>query len=846
MKIYWLNPVSDSFFVAADWNTDQVPGNADIAAMTIAGTYTVTDSLNTSVLGITTGASTTFALAGGTTFTATEGTATGANRGQVALGNGSEFNIGGTFDNIGSIAINGSSVTTYLTFLNSAVLDGGGAINMLGDLDYNKINVENTLINVNNTIEGAGVIEGGGMLVNETNGVIDANSPGGILDVLDLVQNSGLMEAADTGILDIYDAVVTNTATGVIYAGANSTVDLHNADILGGTLEAADTGIIDDTDSATLDGSGSHPVTIKGTLQLTDDTDLSLVGVLNNIGTISVQSTGDPTGVIIGTTGQESVTLQGGGHLGLNDTIFDFIKGDTAGSVLNNVNNDISGSGEIDPGLMLNNEKLGIVDATGTIDSFNIVQNTVENAGLVEATGAAGLVLASSEIINSATGVIEAGNGSEVGIFGLGGPPGSMVTGGTLTTVGTGFIYAYNTTLTSLTNAGAVVVDDGLGITLSGSINNTGSISLNSTGDATGITLEGSAVTLKGNGSITLSNSSENYITGASPGGLTQLNNDGNAIYGAGTISNLILDNAKGSLIDANDTPPLIIDTGLNTIVNAGTLQAEFGHELYVGSAVNNTGQLNANGGTIAIAGVVSGSGTASDTGEIEFGAAASTSTKFFSGITAELILDDSAKYTGTISGFGAAQSIDLADINEATATLSLSGGVLTVNDHEGDIAKIKFSGSYVLGDFHIANDGGGGTLLTDPPVDTAPQSIADGAKLEIASGATGTITFAGPTGTLQLDSSWSFSGKVAGFGGQDRIDLADIDFDTQTTLGYAKTGAASGKLTVSDGIHTANISLLGSYMASSFATGSDGHGGTMIAEVTQTSQQPLLTHPHV
>ena len=123
MKIYWLNPVSDSFFVAADWNTDQVPGNADIAAMTIAGTYTVTDSLNTSVLGITTGASTTFALAGGTTFTATEGTATGANRGQVALGNGSEFNIGGTFDNIGSIAINGSSVTTYLTFLNSALRD---------------------------------------------------------------------------------------------------------------------------------------------------------------------------------------------------------------------------------------------------------------------------------------------------------------------------------------------------------------------------------------------------------------------------------------------------------------------------------------------------------------------------------------------------------------------------------------------------------------------------------------------------------------------------------------------------------------------------------------------------
>ena len=38
----------------------------------------------------------------------------------------------------------------------------------------------------------------------------------------------------------------------------------------------------------------------------------------------------------------------------------------------------------------------------------------------------------------------------------------------------------------------------------------------------------------------------------------------------------------------------------------------------------------------------------------------------------------------------------------------------LTVNDHVGDIAKIKFFGTFATGSFHISNDGGGGTLLTE------------------------------------------------------------------------------------------------------------------------------------
>jgi hypothetical protein len=43
--------------------------------------------------------------------------------------------------------------------------------------------------------------------------------------------------------------------------------------------------------------------------------------------------------------------------------------------------------------------------------------------------------------------------------------------------------------------------------------------------------------------------------------------------------------------------------------------------------------------------------------------------------------------------------------------------------------------------------------------------------------------------------------------------------------------------LKIGDGIHTANIALLGNYMASTFAITSDGDGGTLIAEAPHAQQ---------
>jgi hypothetical protein len=123
--------------------------------------------------------------------------------------------------------------------------------------------------------------------------------------------------------------------------------------------------------------------------------------------------------------------------------------------------------------------------------------------------------------------------------------------------------------------------------------------------------------------------------------------------------------------------------------------------------------------------------------------------------------------------------------------------------------------------------------------------TIGDGGRLELGAGASPDILFAGSNGMLAIDRSQNFTGHIAGFGDQDGIDLSDIDFGSNATLGYMANAANSGgMLTVTDGVHTSNLALLGQYAASSFAMVSDGHGGTLITE-PPSSQQSLLTQPH-
>jgi autotransporter passenger strand-loop-strand repeat protein len=125
------------------------------------------------------------------------------------------------------------------------------------------------------------------------------------------------------------------------------------------------------------------------------------------------------------------------------------------------------------------------------------------------------------------------------------------------------------------------------------------------------------------------------------------------------------------------------------------------------------------------------------------------------------------------------------------------------------------------------------------------------GATVEIASGGlTGTnaITYVGGA-ALILDASMTFSGTVAGLALGDFLDLRDISFISGTTSKSFSEAASntSGTLTVSDGTHTANLTLLGQYVTAQFNLAGDGHGGTVVTDpplTATTDQQSFLTLP--
>jgi hypothetical protein len=107
-------------------------------------------------------------------------------------------------------------------------------------------------------------------------------------------------------------------------------------------------------------------------------------------------------------------------------------------------------------------------------------------------------------------------------------------------------------------------------------------------------------------------------------------------------------------------------------------------------------------------------------------------------GTNGSLVLQDSKAFTGVITGFGGdgtlanSDTIDIQNINFAKLTTETyvqnaagTGGTLTLSDGT-NAASLNFSGNYVSDNFKFLSDGRGGTLVVDPPVQTASIASAD------------------------------------------------------------------------------------------------------------------------
>src|SRR5208337_3307287 len=177
-----------------------------------------------------------------------------------------------------------------------------------------------TLNNVDNLIQGEGVIYNNGAVLNNQ-ATINANSTGGLLATTLAIDygtenNTGLLEATNSGTLQLYGNVIYNAGANITAGGAGTTVDLVGTTIYGGTLNN-NGGTMETVGTATLDGKTTGALTLNGTYKTTGGATTYILGTINNQGNFYV-SGGGANNTYLELTG--NTTLQGGGTITLNTT----------------------------------------------------------------------------------------------------------------------------------------------------------------------------------------------------------------------------------------------------------------------------------------------------------------------------------------------------------------------------------------------------------------------------------------------------------------------------------------------------------------------------------------------
>jgi hypothetical protein len=649
------------------------------------------------------------------------------NQGTLNINDNTRLSIQGVINNTGSINLvsQGNNTDLEITATN-ATLQGAGTV-ALDDRSNNRIfgnTAGSTLTNVNDTISGSGQFGAGQLtLVNQASGVINATGASNAL-VLNTgaqkVTNAGLIEATGAQGLTIQSTTVDGSSGGVIQANTGSVVDLATATLFGGTLKIAGTGVFQTTDTGSLLDGSTSTVNNQGTLNILDNTQLSIQGTINNTGAIDLNSQGNNTNLVVTAT---NATLQGAGAVTLDDRTNNRVFGATGASTLTNVNDTISGSGQLGAGqLTLVNQASGVIDATGASNALvlNTGSSKVTNGGLLEATGAAGLTIQSTTVDGSSGGVIQANTGSVVDLAS------ADLFGGTLKIAGTGVFQTtdggslLDGSTSTVNNQGTLNILDNTQLSIQGKINNTGAINLNSQGNNTNLVVTATNATLQGSGTVTLDDRTNNRILGSTAA--STLTNVNDTISGAGQIGAGQMTFVNQGTVNATGTNALTLNTGANAITNSGTLEATGAGGMTVSSALTNNGTLKANGGTLDVTAAVSGTGSATIvSGTLQLGSTFNQNVTF-SSTSGVLDLANSQGFTsGTVTGFShtGGTSFDLRDIGfvsagEATFSGTSSGGTLKVTDGT-HTANIKLVGDYTAATWTASSDGHGGTTVVDP-----------------------------------------------------------------------------------------------------------------------------------
>jgi hypothetical protein len=288
--------------------------------------------------------------------------------------------------------------------------------------------------------------------------------------------------------------------------------------------------------------------------------------------------------------------------------------------------------------------------------------------------------------------------------------------------------------------------------------------------------------------------------------------------------------------------------TATGTIGGTGSLVLSGGTETFTGASLG-MAHVSISNAAMTLSGSVANSGAISATtanllvaatGATLTGAGSLTLTNL---ATNRLLgATSGAKFTNASQIFGAGQigaghmvlvnaASGVIDGNDATALIIDTGASAITN---AGLIEAAGKGGVTIKSA-VINTGvlmaAGGTLTLDGAVTGTGVGKINSGTLDFASTFTGAAVFTGATGILELAKSQAYTGAVTGLSksGTNQLDLVDIAFTSGVTKASYSGTSASGTLTVTNGVHSAHIKLMGNYLGSSFLIGSDGHGGTLI-----------------
>jgi len=723
--------------------------------------------------------------------------------------------FGPTLSNSGSMTLNAALNTTALELGagQTLTISGGGSIALSNNASNVIYGAGATLIN-QETIQGSGTIGGTNGLGNDqmvlmNSGTINANQSVPLqIDAAEATgTNTGTIEATNRAALMLYSSLV-NTGGTILATGSGSTVQLAGATISGGTLtSSAGGGILGETNS-TLDGTTADTLTISAgsTFEQVNGDMVFLAGTITDNGNFLMDGTTKTT--ILEGTGTE-VTLAGTGTLTMANSSNNKIQG--PGATFSFINDaTIQGSGYIGWGKYISVVNNGVINANQSSLLEIKPDDGFTNKGMVEATNGATLELYKYHMENASGTILASGTNSQVQINA------ATLMGGTLSTTSGGLIVVSGgatldgaASLVTLTSGSSLQIPDSQVVNLDGTFTDNGTMTLNSSGGITQLSVTAAGTTLNGSGTLSLSNNN-NQITGTTGSSLTT----SAIIQGSGNVGNGQIGLLNRGTIHANQSVPLIIDpSSTGKFQNQGTLQVDAGSTLQIAGSSGGFRNFNPTTGTLAggiyqVTGTLQLSTPNSRSNNIVTNGASITLT----GTSSQILNQSNGNALATLASVTNKGSFTLAGNQSFTAAGAFSNaGLLKVSS--GSTFTVAGGGSYT--------QTGGATTVDGTLATSSTASFRSGSMFPIGAGS---INF---NGGSVFGNGGSLSANVSSSAALTPADSATTTGTLSITGNYTQnsTGALNVRIASATGYNrlavsgsatlggTLNIGRLGGYI---------------------------------